>query len=227
MFRVNYNIISDKDELLRFIEWLPETSERHKFYVSLLARKKYNSSCTIDKALLSRKTCHKKDLFNKIWQMEVPFGAYTQKNGEPVPQDALVCYMTINPRDLWKAAIASTKSLVDIVGNGENIFNQNPHQVVMSNIHKSSSNRKYTIFDVDSKDDHILDNIFSIVGRHSFIETRGGYHVLVEHDKVKSANKNWYQDISEFVEVDVVGDEMSPIPGTLQGGFSVKFYGIK
>ncbi len=221
---MNYKIIADKDELQKFINWLPETTERQKYYVSLLCRKKYNKDCLIDKAPLSRKVTHKKDLFNKIWQMEVPFGAYSQKDNSPVPQDALVCYMTINRRDLWKASINSLKAFADVVGKGEEDFNQNPQQLAMSEIHRASSYRLFTIFDVDEKNPDTLNKMFEIVGKQPYIETRGGYHVLVRHQLSKDFScKSWYQELSKYA--DVVGDEMSPIPGTLQGGTHVvKFY---
>ena len=37
---MNYSIIKNREELEQFIEWLPDG----KFYVSLYARKKYNTN---------------------------------------------------------------------------------------------------------------------------------------------------------------------------------------
>jgi len=36
-------------------------------------------------------------------------------------------------------------------------------------------------------------------------------------------NKQWYQTIKNKFDVDQSGDNMIPIPGTFQGGFTPKF----
>lgn len=39
---MNYKIIQDKNELLKFLDWLPDNTKEQKYYLSLMARKKYN-----------------------------------------------------------------------------------------------------------------------------------------------------------------------------------------
>ena len=61
---MNYTIIKDTQELLKFINWLPDLEEDECFYVVLMARSKYHSSKLQGK--LSEFTANKSDLFYKI-----------------------------------------------------------------------------------------------------------------------------------------------------------------
>ena len=215
----NYKIILDEDLLKNYIEWLPELSEDECFYGCLFGRKKYCKSIPwpgSDKTQLKRFTAKKENLLFKIKQLECPVGSYEIK-GQPIPQDALALYLQINPRNLWKATIRSIGQLAKVIEcSGRS---SNPHQEVLSEIQRSSSKKKYIIFDLDVKDFSALKECTSIVdNKCEVIETRGGYHILVIADKMKEFhNKKWYQELSS--KCDVTGDNMSPVPGCIQGGF--------
>jgi hypothetical protein len=219
----NYKIISDPDLLRRWIdEFLPDLLENEQFYCSLLARKKYCKDVPwikSDRGQLKRFTSKKEYLFDKIHQLEVPFGAF-QLDGRPAPQEALAVYVSANPRDLWKATVRSIGKLANVLEcNGKN---SNPHQEVMSEIQKTVGTRKYVCFDVDVKNEDDLAKIIDICdGYCNVTETRGGYHVFVLKDKVDQIKtKNWYLEISKFAEQ--TGDLMTTPWGTIQGGWEVK-----
>jgi hypothetical protein len=58
------------------------------------------------------------------------------------------------------------------------------------------------------------------------METRGGFHIFVPTEKTNLiTNKQWYKYVAEFC--DVTGDNMSPIPGCVQGGFCPKMVTTK
>ena len=224
-----YQIILDEDELNRFIDWLPDLEENEAYYCALFTRKKYSDTdkhpwIKADKNHIKRFTSTKERLVDKIKQLEVPIGNFVVKGKEKtrfvVPQDSLALYITPNPRDLWKATIQGICDLAQVVKcQGKN---SNPHQEVLSTIQRSHSSPKRVVtFDIDEKDDKILDEVVKICGMAvDVVETRGGYHILV-HSKEMPKHEKWYQKLSKFA--DVTGDALLPIPGTFQGGFCPKF----
>jgi hypothetical protein len=219
---VNYQIITDKAALESYIDWLPSLQPHEKFYGCLFARKKYCVSIPwpgSDKSQLKRFTATKENLLYKIQQMECPIGSYEIK-GQPIPQEALALYLHVNPRDMWRATIRSIGQLAKVVEcNGKN---SNPHQEVLSEIQKSVSKKRYIIFDLDSKEQDKLKTCLDIIGwKAQVLETRGGFHILVPTTQTKDMlDKRWYNKLSELC--DVTGDNMSPIPGCTQGGFTPK-----
>lgn len=225
---MNYQIVSDEKELDSFIEWLPDLSESEILYCALFCRKKYASSgehpwVKADRNHLKRVTSTKERLKAKLYQMECPIGRYTTKGkggGEfVVPQESLVVYCHPNPRDLWKATINGIIDLAKIVQcQGKN---SNPHQEILSTIQRTPARKRVVTFDIDEKDDKVLEEAINVCGTAlDVVETRGGYHLLV-HTKEMPKKTKWYQELSKFA--DVTGDCLLPIPGCLQGGFPVKF----
>lgn len=218
----NYQIITDKAALETYIDWLPNLAEHEKFYGCLFARKKYCVNIPwpgSDKSQLKRFTATKENLLYKIQQMECPIGSYEIK-GAAIPQEALALYLHINPRDMWRATLRSIGQLAKVIEcDGKR---SNPHQEVLSEIQKAASKKRYVIFDLDDKDVDKLTACLNIVEwKAQVMETRGGYHIFVPTSETKSiADKKWYTKISEYC--DVTGDNMSPIPGCTQGGFTPK-----
>ncbi|WP_343674688.1 hypothetical protein [Chitinophaga sp.] len=221
---MNYQIIKDEAVLRAFIDWLPVLEEGEVYYVSLLARSKYADVIKSDKQQLKRFTSRKEDLYNKIWQLECPIGAYTQK-GEPIPQEALAIYITPNPRSMYDAMFSSLVSLAKTIQHKN--MSANPHQEVMNEIQKSKGRSCFVDFDFDYKGENFGEelkrNIYERVGNTAkvqFVETRGGYHVLIDPVSVEAPfKKHWYQRITELPYVDQAGDQLIPIPGCTQGGF--------
>lgn len=220
----NYKVIVDEAKLREFIEWLPDVEQHEKFYACLFMRKKYCPDVPwikSDKGQLKRFVSDKERLFDKIAQLECKLGAYKFDKND-VPQESLALYITPNPRDLWKATIRSISALAKVLecqGKGSN-----PHQEVISEIQRTPSvGRTYVTFDLDWKDDVKLQNCIDLVnGMCDVVETRGGYHLHVHKNKIdKIKTKLWHQELNK--ESDVVGDAMTPVVGSYQGGWTPKF----
>jgi hypothetical protein len=222
---MNYQIVSDESLLKEFISFLPDTASSELYYVGLYARKKYCAQITnlkSDKQCLARFTSDKTRLFEKLKQLEVPLGCYSQK-GIIVPQEALAAYITVNPRDL---ELASKRSLIKLAElNTKKYDGYNPHQEVMSEIQKACGTKTYIDFDFDCAESEVAGIVTQVqmaVNNSSInvLKTRGGIHVLINLTKVeKSFVKTWYKKISSIEGVDQIGDNMIPIMGCYQGGF--------
>lgn len=233
----NYKIITDERELLKFIDWLPELEHDETFYCCLFARSKYVKDThglphiRSDKAQLKRFTSNKERLLTKIKQLECRIDAYKQKD-IIVPQEALDLYITINPRSFIKANKASIRKLLDLALQPYNGFH--PYQEVMSEIQKAKSRTEFVSFDFDCDQIEFtkaLVKIDRVLNQDSFdvVETRGGYHVIVRPKLIRSSyQNNWYQVIRKILadhseDHDNAGDIMLPVPGTYQGGHTVRF----
>jgi len=226
---MNYQIIGDENKLKEFIDWLPELQENEKYYISLFARKKYSEGNikTNDKVQLKRFTSNKERLIDKIKQLEIPIGFWKLKENA-APQNSLALYISLNPRCMKKATELMGKRCWDLIKSD----NYNLHSEALSCIQKSKSRTCYVDFDIDDKSiDLDEDWLEKEIGEnnYSIVETRGGFHLLIEPEKatnfrrVKFNDNKWYQKIQMKFPVDQSGDQLIPIIGTYQGGFIPKF----
>jgi len=219
---VNYKIILDEQKLLNFIAWLPNLVEGECYYVSLFARKKYHVSAQNDKCNCKRFTATDKGwLIKKIRQLEIPIGRYFNKNGTPVHNDALALYISINPRSFAGAQKRLLIRLAEVITRGN--INLNPASMALSDIQRSKSRTVFVDFDFDDVQFNDLPVLKYIINREAFdvLNTRGGFHLLVRPDKVTEEFKNnWYKNLTAIPQCDVSGDNMIPIAGCTQGGYT-------
>jgi len=203
---MNYKIIINKKIFLDFIKWLPELQDNECYYLCLFARSKYCKNedgsnlfphIKTDKSQLKRFTVSKKEyIYDKIKQLESKLGSYKTKDGLDIPQEALALYITINPRNQQRALFNLMKRLIDIQECKG--INYNIHAEALSAIQKAKSRTCYIDFDYDIKDpDHVFYNLKQWVqdriGYSSevyFLQTRGGYHILINPEKVEKEFKN-------------------------------------
>ena len=226
---MNYQIITDENLLKEFIDWLPDLKDHEKYYFCLFARNKYCKQLVhikSDKAQLKRGVSNKERLFEKIKQLEIELDAYKQKD-KSVPQEAVALYITPNPRDMYKASINTMVKLAQSIRD-QNVM-MNPHQEALSEIQKSKSRTCYIDFDIDAHDRQlikIIKEIKTYVNEDAitWLKTRGGVHCLVDPKLVEeSYKKTFYNSICGIPEVDQAGDQIMPVPGTYQGGYTPSF----
>lgn len=223
---MNYKVVKDEKLLRDFIEWLPELKETEKYYFCLFARNKYCkelSHIKSDKAQLKRFVTDKERMFQKIKQLEIEVGWYKQREFE-VPEAALALYMTVNPRNMFKATVNTMCKLANSIRD-QNI-NMNAHQEAMSEIQKAKSRTCYIDFDIDGDNLPTKDELAAIVNFDAVtcLRTRGGLHLLVDPSKVENNYKNtFYQKLSKLEGCDQTGDQMIPVPGCTQGMYIPHF----
>jgi len=214
----NYQLIKDEESLLNFIEWLPELKSDETYYLSLLARNKYNKDFPANTVQLKRVIANKQMMFNKIKQMECQIGSYQYK-GQPIPEDTLCLYITPNPRSQTKATKKLLKNLLDLALN--NYSGYNIQSEALSAIQISSSRTVYMDFDFDDIEiEDIKPLLNGIINEDAvtFVKTYGGFHLLIEVAKIaKEYFKSYYDAILRLPNCDVRKDNLLPIPGCIQG----------
>ncbi|PHN04150.1 hypothetical protein [Flavilitoribacter nigricans] len=220
---MNYQIITDPEQLHKFIEWLPDLEEDEKYYCCLFSRKKYtpDGQQRHDKTQLKRFLTDKTRLYNKIRQLEVPLGAYELKK-TTASQESLAMYINPNPRNLRLAAFEGIIELTRLLKNNDKRFN--PQAEILNCIQQSHSRKVYLDFDVDTKD-FDFDQLAKVINPSclDILETRGGFHVLVRIAEIDPTfKKSFYNDIMAL-GVDQSGDQLLPVPGCVQGGFTPRF----
>lgn len=216
-----YNIIGDEKRLQEFIDWLPKLEKDEAYYFFLQARKKYSNSLSND-IMLKRFVCTKKeDVINSIAKLEVEYGLY-EDNNNVIPNDALALYVLINPRDLRKASYILISELAKSLRNENNLIN--PKSKLMTQIHLSKSKTRYICFDVDRDIEEDLHKLWAIIDIKStkIVQTRGGFHVLVNPEK-NGKNNHWYREVIKILNPDQTGDIATPVIGCNQGGYCPRF----
>lgn len=93
----------------------------------------------------------------------------------------------------------------------------------LSEVHRSNAGHPpYFQIDVDVKDNDLLDKITNTVKPvKAVIETKNGYHIIYKNEKKLKATA--YREFGSLKpQVEVQSEVMTPLPGTLQGGFKVR-----
>lgn len=220
---MNYSFILDLPRLTEFVEtFLPELTAEEMFLVSVFARKKYCPSLVIgDKTCVKRWTATKKNLIQKIRQMECALDSYLTNKNQAIPEEAMAVYITPNPRNLEKAAINSTKVLLDLITKKYSGYN--PHQIVLSEIQKTKSRSIFVDFDYDAPYTEEYGEIFKQYlnpNCYDVLITKNGFHLLVKPQLVEPQfRKTWFVNLSSLPNCDITGDTLIPIPGCRQGNF--------
>lgn len=227
---MNYSIIKDEKLFREFIDSLPDLLPHERYYVCLFSRSKYCKGLAhikSDKSQMRRLIVKKEFIFDKVKQMECEIGSYKQRD-TIVPQEALALYITINPRDLIKATRNSLIKFANLIGVDYNGYD--PQQEAISEVHRACSRKVYLDFDFDDVDfETVKDEIFSYInkGACKVLKTRGGFHFIIERDKIAGEFRNtFYNKISAMNGCDVKGDTMIPAPGCSQGNFIPHFLNL-
>lgn len=224
---MNYQIILDETKLDEFIDFLPDISDTEVYYLSLFARNKYDSNFpkSADSGQLTRFVSSKSDIKEKIRRLESPLGSYS-RDGHIASQEAIALYIGLNPRSLLEANKKLLVALATRIADGD--LNFNPISAATTELHRAVSRKLFLDFDYDNVDPvDYLPKIQAIFPPEVYriLKTRGGFHLIVELEKTKSAfAKNWHQLLAVFPNCDVRGfKNLTPVPGCTQGGFVPHF----
>ncbi|MBN2531844.1 MAG: hypothetical protein JXB88_03075 [Spirochaetales bacterium] len=185
-------------------------------------------------------------------RFHIQTGGYTDTRCNPLPPECFVLYFTINPKSIMKAVKHFIGRYLDYLfelsgtDKKEEIWEKmkllDSH--IMTDVQSNNSRNKYFIdLDFDTVDKNagnkyvkeFINTTLKGQSEYYVIETRGGYHILITRKSMSdSARKTFYTKVKECevagkkelgdrFEVIVNKQEMIPLPGTLQGGFRVRF----
>ena len=252
-----YNLVREPEEVKKFLKFLPEHLKNECLTVALFFRKKYvrdnpeyshlslsNDDGCWDRTIVSstlrdKETDFLAKVFRSILRYNCPIGAYVDRKEQPIPEGAISLYMSINPR----CAIKGAKELMNeltrdcfLPSSSETPFVGNLVSRAKTKVQKNVSRKLIADIDIDVKDETILNRFRDLVSLWDSevcaIETRGGYHVLCDIQKMSRENPKWFVDIKKYADefrdkdgkelVEFKTDTLSPIPGTLQGNHLVK-----
>lgn len=227
-----YEIIKNESELDKFLDFLPDLQEGEKFMIALFARNKFKKTdgLTADKTQIKRFTCTKKNIKQKLRQLEVKLGNFTfEKNGVyyPINQDSLVIYITPNPRDMYGAVEQLDYAMALARKQKRKIYNI--HSEALSCIQTTSSRKLFYDWDIDIKPGQELsveelaiwlDGKINVEAVKGIIKTRGGYHVLISLQNISTEFfTKWYNNFTAGdPRFDIMAnkDNMLPLPGCVQ-----------
>lgn len=219
-----YNLVYDEEQIKRFAKLIDSENSMHHMFIA--ARPKYISSDT-DRS--RNRHMNTKVSFNKspeefvrlVRKYELPVGSYND-DGYVYPNNCLVIYCTTNARDGFQAGRKLISKLVDgaFEGAKAEIFNH-LYSNVDSCLMSSKEKIKLVTIDIDEKEQYaevkqFLDDKKIVPA--AVIETRGGYHVLITAED--ASNSRIHHHYGKKI---TINDTFCPIPGTIQGGWPVRF----
>jgi len=228
------SMVYDINEIKDFVGRVLMNLEDDEVYVLLLnTRKKYcPTELSRSEEVLARDLVRENDIdkiLRKINKFSYTDGVYVDRNTlRPVPTHCMAFYCLTDPRSCLKGYSEFIEDVNKMIydsfkGESKNLELYRRIDVkLFSAIHKNRSRRLFSIIDIDKKDDIILDKVTDLLKGHIkwVSETHGGYHVIA--NRVYDSGVIIYTKIAGMEYVEILKEPMTPLPGTLQGGFEVR-----
>jgi len=250
-----YQIIGDEAQVREFYRRhiLPFSAEKYRSFLLLLhARRKYHAEMSNSQRIINTKPVSSKisenQFVRELRKYEVAEGLYVDSVKDlPIPNEALVIYMTADPLDeiqsffgmqnelnsvlqeLVQSSISSQveDSIKIKIDTQEKTTSLKVINRYKSWLHKSNV-KKFHKLDVDTKDTDKITNLRNLFLKegiilHLVIESRGGYHVIIDKEHGILSNDShrqlhlFCQQNKEWITIEK--NALLVIPGTIQGGF--------
>ena len=220
-------------------EILPITTSDEVLFMFIQARRKYNKTADIKDhdPILSRKILKYRDVdlfLNKVEQLDALSNTFISNRSKNIlPKDSMVIYVDLCPKSTLKAFTAFTtyyiNEMKEIIDNDQMYKFQKMDTKLNSFIHKSNSRKPYFMLDLDTKNQEVFEDILNMLPNNSIdwiTETRGGFHYLINKNNmdVKKIGKLIYKEIlpKHKTVLEVKGQAMTVLPGTVQGGWKTR-----
>lgn len=203
---MRYKLVGDPDELIKFVDTLPELQENELYFMALFVRKKYMPKRKLEldecseipsSIQLWRSGLKKEHIVKSVYQVQQRMSGFSH-GGLRIPPEAFVLYIHPNPRD---NRLASGRMALEI---NKRILHGHPMPHIQSEaktfLQKSKSRSYFAHFDYDNVDESyvcfidgdiddkkidemvtngasiILNNINALTQAY---KTRAGIHILM------------------------------------------------
>jgi len=245
-----YDFIYDEQQIKKMFNILKPLEKDEVYFISLSARKKYLTDEEKENIQLTKMEMFQRKLVKEykfshflktVKEYEMRIGSVLSKGNDTiVPQKCMLIYLTINP-------CSSSRALKRFYSKSQELlFNSYSDKSLIKNFRRISSMlntcfqqsmNKSKFIDIDMDIGHNNNFLYRLAKEfdekkveYHIIETKGGYHILVEKDTIKYNYTKIIQSlnieakkINEKYEVIINENGMIPLPGTLQAGFKVRF----
>ncbi len=225
------DLIFDIEETKNFVNKILGNLEDDEVYILLLNARKKWCSVIRSEEIMDRDLVRDNDIdkiLRKIKKIGFVKGVFVDRETlSDVPINCYGLYCLLDPRSTLKGYgefISTINKWIyeSFMGDSKNLDLYRRIDIkLFSAIHKKKSRGLFFVIDIDKKDEAILDKVTELLAGHIewVSETHGGYHVIVK--KIYDAGVIIYKQIVGMEYVEILKDPMTPIPGTLQGGFKV------
>lgn len=240
-----HKFIHDEEQVRKFHDLLAPLKEDESYFVALGVRTKYMTKeerkaiCAADK-MMARKLVKNSDFktyLRVLKSFEIPEDGYTSVTNETLPANVLAIYGNVNSSSGKLAYQHFNTEVTKLLVDGKDKRFSGLDSVLMTAYQtKATVTRKLIDIDCDVPKEgletvKLFVKEFKNKGAEVYVvQTRGGYHILVDKNTIKF---NYNETISIYDEVvktkfghaEVMynKDGAVPIPGTIQCGFKVKF----
>ena len=227
------SLLKNRKMLTAFVKTVVPPLQGDEVFIALLAaRKKYFPDLPRSQEIVAREIIRRNDvdyLIRKIRKLSV-VGFYEEDRQE-IPPQAFAVYFDLNPKSCLKAfrlfANEVNAQLYDaVVGEPNFNFFKKLDIHLFSAIHRSNSHHYYWCIDIDDKTKDTLVESVSFVGKENVAwisETCNGFHLIVKRNEV-TGKKLFLHGLPATLtsKVTIKKAALTPVPGTLQGGFLVR-----
>lgn len=246
------SLIYDWNQVERFYSSYTELTDDEVLFISLAARSKYLTDeereiYSIGNAHMFGRTViyDVNDLQFYFGKLHSVLGYKKTRTKQEFPDKCLVIYVNVNPSSLYKSYNVFAKKMQDVqqeflvaAVEGKQLpfhgFRRMDRNILDAIQNTHSGKKVYLDIDFDSKDKNLLDEMLGEIPYSYVIETRGGFHILCKTSDLRKHKTNVGGLVRKYdglvkasdpsKEVIINENGVIPLPGSLQGGFEVKFY---
>lgn len=242
------SLIVDRKQYNKFLSLLPELERDQVYFLSLSARNKYLTERERLMYELGRTEMFSRQIaYDKpgieyaLDKMEAELMIKKTRAGKNFPEKSLVVYFNINPSSTIMA-FKNFKSLIDemvyktmFLEKSEDKWEKYTrlNRYLMNEIQKARSSRKLVDIDIDlgGYAKHEMEGtIKDQFSKFDIVSTKSGFHVLLLPEQAglvyKRVNHLDAKLKEKGGECKFNSNAMIPLPGTLQAGHLIHFWGI-